>query len=182
MPARPSHEGAPFEGQDNVQDSVKRLADILEDLRRHASSDMPRDELCRYVPGLRSMITAAEDTIVHLRNLRSDRMSPVQRLPPELLSLVFHYLIWTGRPYVDLIRATHVCRLWRATALDNAPLWTHLIGFADIAKAKTFIQRSQRLPPCPPQAWPAPCSRINVLQHCPHPHVVRTTEVLDLRS
>ena len=45
-------------------------------------------------------------------------------LPPELLSNIFGYLCGRAGVGADLIRATRVCKRWRAVALEDPLLWT----------------------------------------------------------
>ena len=54
-------------------------------------------------------------------------------LPPEVLALVFHFLLLEESPYFrkqnrGWIRVTHVCWYWRQVALDDSSLWARISG------------------------------------------------------
>jgi hypothetical protein len=77
-----------------------------------------------------------------------DELSPISRLPPEILAAIFAFLppsAWNKEDdHLARIRITHVCHRWRATALDYPLLWSHInltkltpVGMAEIlARAK----------------------------------------------
>ncbi|OJT15606.1 hypothetical protein TRAPUB_5934 [Trametes pubescens] len=89
--------------------------------------------------------------------------SPSNRLPPELLMLVFEYAssrderyafrnaIRTPErrkepnTYIDPIHITHVCRTWRSAALAAPNLWSHVDNHTK-SKTKAFTFRSGTLP------------------------------------
>ena len=67
-----------------------------------------------------------------LHSLRN-ALAPISLLPPEVLSRVFHFILppvlqHPGEQRLDLIRATHVCRLWRQVALGDSSLWARISG------------------------------------------------------
>ncbi|KAI0648332.1 hypothetical protein C8Q79DRAFT_925264 [Trametes meyenii] len=107
---------------------------------------MPYGALCEVidlcVPRLQNSVGAITDAVLHLQSLRNAG-ARVQRLPPELLVRIFSYCVWTSREDRDLITVTHVCRQWRAIALNNATLW-RTIFVTSLAKAEAFVQRSKR--------------------------------------
>ncbi|OJT13480.1 hypothetical protein TRAPUB_9974 [Trametes pubescens] len=74
----------------------------------------------------------------------------IQYLPPELLVRIFHYLVLTSAQSGSraLIQATHVCRLFRAVALDSPMLWTKVTKLygTTIPEAQAFLDRSANLP------------------------------------
>lgn len=78
-----------------------------------------------------------------VRSVRNSS-APINRLPPEVLSLVPDY---HGGPHADrdLIALTHVCRYWRDTFTSRPSLWTQLT-FTDIDKTNTYIERSKTSP------------------------------------
>ena len=127
-----------------------QLDDLLGVIRRttpfNTSATEVHDLFIENVPRLQSLIAAAEATLVHIRTLQNNTFSHIHHLPPELLTHIFANLVSTTLSHVDLISATHVCRSWRAIALDSPELWTELIGLADISKARAFINRSKHLP------------------------------------
>ena len=49
--------------------------------------------------------------------------SSINRLPPEVLTLIPYY---SFNSYRDIIRATHVCRYWRDTFINYPLLWSSL--------------------------------------------------------
>jgi hypothetical protein len=74
-------------------------------------------------------IEVLEQSILALKH-RRNAVVPISRLPPEGLAIVFSFL---SPPecdeevyYQTLIRATHVCRYWRETALNYPTLWSHI--------------------------------------------------------
>ncbi|KIM23422.1 hypothetical protein M408DRAFT_11518 [Serendipita vermifera MAFF 305830] len=56
-------------------------------------------------------------------NQMSHEGSPVERLPTEILSDIFRF---HDSGISSLLHLTHVCRLWRCTALGDASLWTEI--------------------------------------------------------
>lgn len=69
---------------------------------------------------------------------------PIDALPPEVLSQVFEYLPPTSQK-MDLIRITHVCKRWRASATGNAALWT-AFQIHSFDGVQEFLRRSGSLP------------------------------------
>ncbi|KAF9814800.1 hypothetical protein IEO21_04908 [Rhodonia placenta] len=94
---------------------------------------------------------------------------PVNRLPVEILSEIFHqvlppfqlasylkslspqsFLVWD--PFFDfkdtdaLLPLTHVCRWWRDVALDTPTLWTTLFGSSHSAAIDEYRLRSKSAP------------------------------------
>ncbi|TCD71922.1 hypothetical protein EIP91_000054 [Steccherinum ochraceum] len=67
-------------------------------------------------------------TLQHLSALYSvvNAEAPVCRLPPEILSQVFLWVVALTSPKTNWVRITHVCRQWRDVALDCQTLWTHI--------------------------------------------------------
>ncbi len=53
-----------------------------------------------------------------------NNITPATALPPEILSNIFGYLRGPMGVGADLIRATQVCKRWRAVALQDPFLWT----------------------------------------------------------
>lgn len=70
--------------------------------------------------------------------------SPVNRLPPEVLSLIPTFL-HHKRSRRSLIKWSQVCRYWRNTFTNTPALWTHF-GCKDLARTCAFIQRSKLTP------------------------------------
>ncbi|KAI0062543.1 hypothetical protein BV25DRAFT_1885251 [Artomyces pyxidatus] len=64
--------------------------------------------------------------------MRRNTLSPVHRLPPEILAMIFSFLadeypprrfVSYGLSKLGWITVTHVCHHWRQVALDNPSLW-----------------------------------------------------------
>ena len=70
--------------------------------------------------------------------------APINRIPPEVLSLIPDYL---GNDTLDrgLIKLTQVCRRWRNAFTSRSSLWAKL-DFTNVDKTRTYIQRSQLSP------------------------------------
>ncbi|KAI0707897.1 hypothetical protein C8Q76DRAFT_746781 [Earliella scabrosa] len=99
-------------------------------------------------------ICSLEDSLfeitLFIKHEHNKRIS-INRLPPELLIHIFHHVrtsyclrdphtdmyISTGPPnYRSLIKATHVCRWWRTTAISCCSLWDFLPAVtADVMEA-----------------------------------------------
>jgi hypothetical protein len=86
-----------------------------------------------------------------MRDLVLDNTFPtVSKLPVELLQMIFNYCTESQESIVELCRAyphwiaiTHVCRHWRAAALNHCSLWTSInTDSLGTAWAKAFMERS----------------------------------------
>ncbi|KAI0044861.1 hypothetical protein FA95DRAFT_211871 [Auriscalpium vulgare] len=83
-------------------------------------------------------------TIPPRSSTSSPALSPVTRLPPEILCDVLHWCrsVWPPSKYpvlnddglvlrhsldIGWINMTHVCRQWRTVALNDPTLWSHII-------------------------------------------------------
>lgn len=88
------------------------------------------------------------EEVVHsiLLDVRSwaNTFSPVNRLPPEVLALIPTFLNHK-RSRRSLIRWSQVCRYWRNTFTNAPTLWIHL-NCKDLARTRTFIERSKSVP------------------------------------
>ena len=90
---------------------------------------------------------------------RLNTMTPVARLPPELLSNVFtllaaqNYEVRHANAMYSIdtnqtnswIRVAHVCRYWRATALATPRLWSYIVVTTERAVGELLL-RSKRAP------------------------------------
>ena len=80
----------------------------------------------------------------------TDPYSTVSKLPVELLRMIFDYCIDSQKSTLDSclayphwIAITHVCRHWRAAALNHHVLWTSInTESLGMAWAKAFMERS----------------------------------------
>ncbi|KAJ8475386.1 hypothetical protein ONZ45_g15626 [Pleurotus djamor] len=84
------------------------------------------------IPSLQVQINAKIDAhyaeIRRLRALHNATCAATRHLPVEILSMIFRILEDTHRYNSPLpwISVTHVCRLWRTTAINEPRLWTNL--------------------------------------------------------
>jgi hypothetical protein len=89
-----------------------------------------------------------ERTEEHLRSLfqRRNSLSPVNRLPIELLALVFSMVQAHWREFSNSwMVVTRVCQQWRTVALNSPSLWK-CIKFGSPRLAKEMITRAKGLP------------------------------------
>ncbi|RPD64144.1 hypothetical protein L226DRAFT_559453 [Lentinus tigrinus ALCF2SS1-7] len=107
---------------------------------------------------LEDQIEAHSRAIIDIKT-RLNMMTPVARLPPELLSTVFTLLaaesyetrcavsMYTSDSYKTniWIRVAHVCRHWRATALATPRLWSY-IAITSKRAADELLARSKKAP------------------------------------
>ncbi|KAI0047739.1 hypothetical protein FA95DRAFT_1492138, partial [Auriscalpium vulgare] len=100
---------------------------------------------------------ASVNTVLRLMRARRNELAPVFALPTEIMAEIFALLATVDVPrcYRHLhvrqyrlgwVNVTHVCRRWRALALDLPRLWTS-ISFALGRKwAEVFLARSRTAP------------------------------------
>ncbi|KAF9650285.1 hypothetical protein BDM02DRAFT_3080723, partial [Thelephora ganbajun] len=74
----------------------------------------------------------------------ANTFSPVNRLPPEILSLIPTFLHYK-RSRRSLIEWSQVCRYWRNTFINTPALWTHF-SCKDPARTHAFLERSKSAP------------------------------------
>ena len=97
--------------------------------------------------GVIFQVSALEhDALEVLSLVRSMKNSvvPVNRIPPEILSLILDYLEGRDKDK-NLIKLTHVCRSWRDIFISHSSLWTRL-DFKDVDKTRVYIERSKSVP------------------------------------
>lgn len=80
------------------------------------------------LPG--ALVMSEEATAKSIANLRS-LLSPIRRLPPEILTEIFQYCLPPDKfirpsPYEAPLLLTHVCSAWRNACLANPLLWRSL--------------------------------------------------------
>lgn len=66
--------------------------------------------------------------------------APINRIPPEVLSLLPDYCS-TGK----LVALTHVCRSWREVFISRTSLWTFL-DCTNLDRTRTYLERSKTSP------------------------------------
>ncbi|KAA1478187.1 hypothetical protein DENSPDRAFT_661345 [Dentipellis sp. KUC8613] len=104
---------------------------------------------------------------------RYNSLMSVNRLPSEILALVFHFVRSHCSPWniahhrrlrddfrienlssaTAWVQVTHVCRQWRATALDDPGLWSEII--LGSKWAGEFLRRSRSAPILLDYTWPS---------------------------
>ena len=86
-----------------------------------------------------------QDAFEVLRLIRSwkNRIAPVNRIPPEILSLVPDFLN-TNRDEA-VIALTHVCQAWREAFVSRPILWTNL-DCKNVDKTRIYFERSKSTP------------------------------------
>ncbi|KAH6873536.1 hypothetical protein BKA70DRAFT_1413285 [Coprinopsis sp. MPI-PUGE-AT-0042] len=113
---------------------------------RLAAYDRDRKSTGESIDARRSMIRALEREIKSLESMEkrlmmgqvalqsqktrySTIMTPIRRVPPEVVASIIHFAISTRRGYVGhggrvtFLQIRSVCRLWRATSFSTPPLW-----------------------------------------------------------
>ena len=85
--------------------------------------------------------------VLRLVRLVKNSFTPINRIPPEVLSHIPDYYGEDNEDDADegLIALTHVCRGWRDTFTSRSSLWTQL-QFKSVDKTLTYLQRSQTSP------------------------------------
>ncbi|KAA1477614.1 hypothetical protein DENSPDRAFT_875320 [Dentipellis sp. KUC8613] len=122
--------------------------------------------LSRDVPGAREALELEMEAVrLVMSSLRAryNSLTPINRLPPEILVNIFHFLRLVHPPVnTDLrnidkakipakilgwIQVTHVCTLWRTLALGTPGLWTHIpFYFLGAEWTDAFLRRSRPAP------------------------------------
>ena len=80
----------------------------------------------------------------HLLQSAKNSFAPVNRIPPEVFSLIPDYYLEDNADKT-LISLTHVCRGWRTIFTSRASLWIRL-DFKNVDKTRAYIQRSRSSP------------------------------------
>ena len=82
--------------------------------------------------------------ILHLVRSWRNRLAPINRVPPEVLSLIPDFCSGRSRDKA-IIALTHVCRTWREVFTSRSSLWTDL-DCADADKTRVYLERSKSSP------------------------------------
>ncbi|KAI0318441.1 hypothetical protein OF83DRAFT_21102 [Amylostereum chailletii] len=87
---------------------------------------------------------------------RSTKSTPIDTIPSDILDFVFSICVAAEPPIssasihvsrsLGWIRLTHVCRMWRHTALHNPLLWTNLVLSLGPRWLEEGIKRAQAVP------------------------------------
>ena len=91
------------------------------------------DALERDASGLFDLVRSMKNTF-----------APINRTPPEILSLIPDYLEDDDRDK-NLIVLTHVCHSWREIFISRPSLWTRL-DLGNVEKTQVYIERSKSIP------------------------------------
>ena len=75
-----------------------------------------------------------------VRSLKNS-FAPINRIPPEVLSLIPDYFHEDDMDE-GLLDLTHTCRGWREVFISHSSLWTKL-NFANLDETRTLIQHSK---------------------------------------
>ncbi|KAF6756827.1 hypothetical protein DFP72DRAFT_892418, partial [Ephemerocybe angulata] len=88
----------------------------------------------------------------------NNSLAPVNRIPPEILSNIFHYSYllaqerdeddWSfdPKPNYTWIWVTHVCQRWREVGLRCPTLWAESLSFEGLEFAEIALDRSRDAP------------------------------------
>ena len=87
-----------------------------------------------------------KDAIEILRLIKSlrNRFTPINRIPPEILTLVPDFLDTHSCDRIA-IALSHVCRTWREMFISRSSLWSNL-NCVDADKARVYFERSGTSP------------------------------------
>ena len=82
--------------------------------------------------------------VLHLIRSLKNRLAPINRIPPEVLTLIPDF--WDTRDRdQDVIALSHVCRAWREAFTSYSSLWTDL-DCVDAEKTRVYLKRSGSSP------------------------------------
>jgi hypothetical protein len=82
--------------------------------------------------------------ILNLLRSWKDRPAPINRIPPEILSLIPDFLDGPQKNRC-VITLTHVCRAWREIFTSRSTLWTDF-RCNSASKTKVYLERSKSSP------------------------------------
>ena len=88
-----------------------------------------------------------QDALDVLQLIRSwrNRLAPINKVPPEILTLVPDFLDGNDGKDEGVIALTHVCRAWREAFTTRSSLWTDLYC-VDPDKSEVYLERSKPVP------------------------------------
>lgn len=142
----------------SLQSTMCRKCECHDDFSRHPNSTKGNSEgTVAQANEETNRLNAALAAALERRNT----LVPISRIPPEVLTSIFKYLVhYHSQPdgYVQdqhWMAFSHVCRAWRAYALACATLWSNLpciTGSPDLTEEFLFRSKSVPLtivaPPC----------------------------------
>jgi len=92
---------------------------------------------------VRALEREASEVLSLIRS-RRNRFAPINRIPPEVLTLIPDFWDKDVREQAT-ITLTHVCRIWREIFISRSVLWTNF-DCEDIDKTLIYLNRSGRSP------------------------------------
>ncbi|KAJ7757038.1 hypothetical protein B0H16DRAFT_1885754 [Mycena metata] len=88
-------------------------------------------------------------------------VSPIGRLPPELVRVMFAFVVKNELVGLDALPLVHVCSLWRSVALDMSQLWATIDLTKDIsderrlAQLRFYVSHAKERPLSIQSNWPS---------------------------
>jgi hypothetical protein len=145
---------SPAQVQCYLEDTRDRIRNIhtLDALRDQLLLDAQRGQL---PPASLQKLNQVNEVVFFTRleyEIRFGRIFRINDLPPEILTDIFHYIIWVSEGPVQSANwhlwLTWVCRYWRQIALSDPTLW-NAIWFRDIPnfeRSLAYLERSADAP------------------------------------
>ncbi|KAF8881990.1 hypothetical protein BD779DRAFT_1675169 [Infundibulicybe gibba] len=136
-----------IEALDEKEQTLQDAIGSVQPESRYYDEEQALMSLCKYQGCQERTANSSLATIHQYCN----RLAPVTRLPPELLSLIFVLSVRAAGPG-DWIEAAHtnslVCKRWRQIALDCPELWSHLNDERNYSPMwlATMVERSCSVP------------------------------------
>jgi hypothetical protein len=109
-----------------IRDSLKETDDEI------SAIDAEIERLCAE-PETADMLRWQRKTLTRHRAVHAQLLSPLRRLPPELLSEIFtHTLCGHFSTVIELMHLSQICSRWRKVALSMPSLWSSLgVAYVD---------------------------------------------------
>lgn len=95
-----------------------------------------------------------------------NRLVPVFRLAPEIISEILTYVAHDGENYFyscRWLKTTHVCHKWREVALHSPRVWSHLCLNSNTDCLKEIIARSKEAPLHVTTGWAVPKGNLDLV-------------------
>ncbi|KAF9458416.1 hypothetical protein BDZ94DRAFT_1240010 [Collybia nuda] len=89
--------------------------------------------------------------IIHRLGSRRNALSPISRLPPELLCHIFAFASRNAETYREYppslawVKVSHVCGYWREVSRNNPATWSHIPAFV-LQWTQEMLKRSKSSP------------------------------------
>ncbi|TFY52591.1 hypothetical protein EVG20_g10488 [Dentipellis fragilis] len=130
-----------------------------EEQRSTYLTNLPHRSRAKSTEEARTTLTLEIDAVTSLLcslRTRYNTLAPVSYLPTEVLAHIFEIVevleppfydrLYSRRPSLGWLRATHVCRQWRSVALGHPYLWSDIVINFGTKMADTYLQRSRMYP------------------------------------